>query len=235
MADIIMVHGSWHGGWCWDDVSRILERAGHRAHAPTLRAPAKEPSESDKAIDLKTHVDQFRTYLSELEVRDALAVFHSYSGMIAAWLAPELRDLGVRGVILLDAFVPGPNENTFDVVPYFGKNMRLEPSGWAMSIPAARFLGIEDVEQAEAAHARLTLMPILTHTQAIPADIRWPADFPATYIRCLKYPYYADMRERVDGRPGWRWQEIDTGHDAMLSAPEELSRMILDTAAYYGL
>ena len=36
MAVFALVHGAWHGGWCWEEVTPLLEAAGHRAYAPDL-------------------------------------------------------------------------------------------------------------------------------------------------------------------------------------------------------
>lgn len=36
MANFVLIHGAWHGAWCWREVSASLIRAGHRAHAVTL-------------------------------------------------------------------------------------------------------------------------------------------------------------------------------------------------------
>ena len=36
MITFVLVHGAWHGGWCWDRVAPLLREAGHEVHAPTL-------------------------------------------------------------------------------------------------------------------------------------------------------------------------------------------------------
>ena len=36
MSTFVLVHGAWHGGWCWDRVAPLLRAAGHEVHAPTL-------------------------------------------------------------------------------------------------------------------------------------------------------------------------------------------------------
>jgi pimeloyl-ACP methyl ester carboxylesterase len=36
MATFSLVHGAWHGGWCWDPVRAELEARGHVVHAPDL-------------------------------------------------------------------------------------------------------------------------------------------------------------------------------------------------------
>jgi hypothetical protein len=34
--NFVLVHGSWHGGWCWRRVADLLEKRGHKVFAPTL-------------------------------------------------------------------------------------------------------------------------------------------------------------------------------------------------------
>jgi hypothetical protein len=42
MATFVLVHGAWHGAWCWQRVVRLLTRAGHDVFAPTLTGPKRD-------------------------------------------------------------------------------------------------------------------------------------------------------------------------------------------------
>jgi pimeloyl-ACP methyl ester carboxylesterase len=45
MATFVLVHGGWHGGWCWQKVIPLLEEAGHEVYAPTLTGLAERAAE----------------------------------------------------------------------------------------------------------------------------------------------------------------------------------------------
>ena len=56
MATFVLVHGGWHGGWCWQKVIPFLEAAGHEVYAPTLTGLAERAAELSPDIGLDTHI-----------------------------------------------------------------------------------------------------------------------------------------------------------------------------------
>ena len=56
MANFVLVHGAWHGGWCWRRVVEALAAAGHRAHAVTLTGLGERAHLMSPAITLETHI-----------------------------------------------------------------------------------------------------------------------------------------------------------------------------------
>ncbi len=90
---------------------------------------------------------------------------------------------------------------------------------------------------AEWIKRRLTPHPLGTYTSKL--NIKGPVgnNLPRTYIACTN-PSYAALqasRDWVKAQQGWRWAEIATGHDAMVMAPDELTRMLIEVANAIGL
>ena len=84
---------------------------------------------------------------------------------------------------------------------------------------------------------RLTPHPLGTYTSTL--NIKGPVgnNLPRTYIACTN-PSYAALqasRDWVKAQQGWRWAEIATGHDAMVMAPDELTRMLIERGERVGL
>ena len=52
----VLVHGSWHGGWCWRRVADILEKGGHKVYTPTLTGLGERSHLMSGLISLDTHV-----------------------------------------------------------------------------------------------------------------------------------------------------------------------------------
>src|ERR1700694_2095217 len=52
----VLVHGAWHGGWCWRRVADRLERQGHKVFAPTLTGLGERSHLMSPSIDLDTHI-----------------------------------------------------------------------------------------------------------------------------------------------------------------------------------
>ena len=57
MATFVLVHGAWHGGWCWDRVAARLRAAGHEVHAPTLTGLSERAHLLSPLVGLETHVE----------------------------------------------------------------------------------------------------------------------------------------------------------------------------------
>jgi len=85
----VLIHGSWHGGWCWDRLKPLLEERGHRVIAPTLVGLGELAYLANPNTGLSVHVDQVAALLSDEDVRDAVLVGHSYGGMILTAVAEQ--------------------------------------------------------------------------------------------------------------------------------------------------
>ena len=87
MATYVLVHGAWHGGWCWRDVAGSLRAAGHQVLTPTLTGLGERASELRPDVGLRTHVDDVVELLRGGDLRDVVLVGHSYSGLVVGGAA----------------------------------------------------------------------------------------------------------------------------------------------------
>jgi hypothetical protein len=55
MRHFVLIHGAWHGGWCWEGVIRLLEKARHTAEAPTM--PGHSPGDDRSKVTFNSYVD----------------------------------------------------------------------------------------------------------------------------------------------------------------------------------
>jgi len=96
MANFVLVHGAWHGGWCWRHVVQALTAAGHRAHAVTLTGVGERVHLMSPAITLETHICDVIHAMDAEELQDVVLAVHSYAGMIGAGLQfPAARPVGL--------------------------------------------------------------------------------------------------------------------------------------------
>src|SRR5262252_1119938 len=98
----VLVHGSWHGGWAWNDVIRELTATGHRAYAPTL--PGHGPGADRKGI---THQDCVDAVVAEIERRSlerVILVGHSFGGSVIQRVANTIPER-IKWLVFLDALV----------------------------------------------------------------------------------------------------------------------------------
>src|SRR5581483_11195117 len=105
MTTFALIHGAWHGAWCWEPLIPELERRGHRAVAVDL--PCDDPAAT--TMDNAKLVADALTDAGD----DVVVVGHSLGGITAA-VIPLVRP--VRRVVFLTALVPRPGRSLGDVM-----------------------------------------------------------------------------------------------------------------------
>src|SRR5262245_41142144 len=101
----VLVHGAWHGAWCWRRVADLLTRDGHRVFAPTLTGLGERSHLADAGIDLSTHVSDVVNVLKWERLSDVALVGHSYGGFVISGVAERMQG-AIASMVFVDAFVP---------------------------------------------------------------------------------------------------------------------------------
>lgn len=82
MATFVLVHGSCHGGWCWEKVTPLLNRDSHMVYTPTLTGLGERSHLVSRDIGLDTHILDI-VQVSEFEnLNEVMLVGHSYGGLV---------------------------------------------------------------------------------------------------------------------------------------------------------
>src|SRR3954465_2229032 len=110
MANFVLVHGAWHGAWCWQRVVALLTAQGHRVHAVTLTGVGERVHLMSPLITLETHSADVANTLVFEELQDVVLAVHSYAGMIGTALADRMPGR-LRHLVYVDAVVPKPGES----------------------------------------------------------------------------------------------------------------------------
>ena len=232
MAGFVLVHGAWHGAWCWKRVLPGLWQAGHRAFAVTLTGVGERKHLVDTPITLDTHVQDVLNVIEAEELQDAVLVGHSYAGMVVTGVADRARER-IRHLVYLDAVVPEPGESWSSRHTPETRAARREVIAQQGVLPAAdpTAFGLQGDDYAWVAR-RQTPQPGGVYDSPLHFDAARVFGLPKTFIDCTDpaLPTIAAARQRVRSEPGWRVVEIATGHDPMISAPEPLLRALLEVA-----
>jgi pimeloyl-ACP methyl ester carboxylesterase len=228
----LLVHGAWHGGWCWDAVAGLLRAQGHAVWAPTLPGMAEDALNATPQINLDSHIRAVMNLIDDKGLRDFALVGHSYGGMVVSGVADQRADR-LRSLVYLDAFLPDDGQGMSDILPPSSWSRSRDAaekssSGFLIPSPPPAFFGIPP-ELAAKVQPLLTGQPIATFTQRI--QFRhggWKAVTRRTYIGCdqpaaATLTTFAAIKNRVKAEPGWRYQSLAAGHDAMLTQPRELA------------
>ncbi|WP_407156608.1 alpha/beta fold hydrolase [Bradyrhizobium sp. STM 3557] len=232
MTDYVLIHGAFHGSWCWTRVRRLLSSKGHRVFTPTLTGLADRSHLLSREVSLGTHIEDVTNLMAWEELHDIVLVGHSYGGFVVRHVADRMSDR-IRSLIYLDAFVPDNGKALFDYLPDNGKKFRELAAaigdGWKLPPPPASFLAVNAAD-ADWVDRQCTMHPLSTFEA--PAEISGACDAIPNigYVRARSYssPYF-DGFYALAGQRGWWQEEFACGHDAMLDMPNELTDLLLQS------
>ena len=239
MSALVLIHGAWHGAWCWRRVLPGLRAAGHGAHAVTLTGVGERAHLLRPDLRLRDHIADVLGLIDAEELGDDLVlVGHSYGGLVMTGVADALlaRGLKPRHLVYVDAVTPHPGESWSSQHAPETVRARLEaaaqrPDG-AMPPPDAAVFGLDGADR-DWVNRRQTPQPAGVYQDRLDFDAARIATLPRTFIDCTApaLPTIAVMRERVRREPGWQVLELATGHDPMISEAEAFNRILLDLSA----
>ena len=231
MASFVLLHGAWHGGWCWAGVAAALRARGHAVTTPTQTGLGERRRLMSREITLETFGSDLLEHLFFEDLRDVVLVGHSFGGnavSIAAERAPER----LRRLVYLDALVLEGGESGLSRVPgdvAAARRAAAEAHDGGVSIPPPdpSAFGVEDPAAAAALAARLTPHPLSVYEAPLPISGPPGGGLPAVYVRCTA-PVYAPLVASVDRARahGWPVVELAAGHDAMWTAPAALADLL---------
>jgi pimeloyl-ACP methyl ester carboxylesterase len=230
----VLVHGAWHGGWCWNRLVPRLQAAGHRALTITLTGLGDRAHLCGPSVDLNTHVTDVVSMLDMEDLDGVVLVGHSYGGLVISGAA-ERAWKRIRRLVYLDALVPAHGQSGFDLnSAQFREKLEQEAKekgdGYKI-MPIVDILGITDAADLEWVRARLRPQPIGTFRQPVDAPT-FASRIPSTFILCKQFGFAATA-ERCR-KSGWPVLEIDCGHDAMIVKPRELSELLVSASLQSG-
>ena len=232
----MLVHGAWHGGWCWRRVADRLQRAGQRVFAPTLTGVGERRHLLSAGVDLETHIQDILGVLEAEELEDVVLVGHSYAGLVISGVAARAPKR-LRRLVYLDALLVEDGQSWAEAFPpevteARRKSVVMTDGVKTIQAPDPAIYGFADPADDAWLRRRLTPHPFAPFDQ----KARWGGSLgsgvPRIYIDCTQpaLPLLATLKDRYRGKPGWPFVELKTGHDAMVSAPEALTRLLLEGA-----
>jgi len=234
----VLVHGAWHGGWCWSRVVPRLQAAGHRVSCPTLTGLGDRAHLFGASITLATHVEDVLARIRAEEIsEDLVLVGHSYGGNVITGVADILRER-IRHCVFLDAVVP-PDRATRWCWADFNSTadrearlraVREQGAGVALPPPPPQAFGVTDPADVSWLERQLRPMPVGTYLGEIALARGGSEGLPRTYVAAADPPYppMQPVYDRIRADPGWRWRTLATGHDMMVTAPVALASLLLD-------
>jgi len=245
MSIFVLIPGAWHGGWCWKKLVPMLRASGHEVYSPTLTGLGERSHLLSHEIDLHTHIKDILNLLEFEDLTKVILVGHSYASAVIEGVA-EVVPHRLSRLINLDGAIPSDGQSFLDALdamnvqdPKFVEEFRRivaeEGEGWLipfsdrmrMLVTPERdgIFGVTDKKDLRWMKELLTPHPMATLEQKEHLVRSEGASIPRTYIWCSIFDG-KKIPERPSLPSNWDFCEIETGHDAMISAPHELSEIL---------
>ncbi|WP_214104786.1 alpha/beta fold hydrolase [Acrocarpospora catenulata] len=232
----VLVHGGFHGGWCWRHVAAALRGMGHTVTTPTLTGLGEKRHLVRQVEGPVTLVEDVVGHLFFEDLRDVVLVGHSLAGLAISGAADRVPER-IRHLVYLDSLLAENGESAQDTIPREVAEQRRrhvaeQGGGHLWPVIPVGGLGIpEDHPKAQWVRERLTPNPFAAFAEPLTLENPVGNGLPATYIVCSDpiYPTLQGARDRARAY-GWELRDLPTGHDAMVLVPDELAGMLAEIA-----
>jgi pimeloyl-ACP methyl ester carboxylesterase len=231
MATFILVHGAWHGSWCWQHVLPLLHDRGHVVHAPDLPGHGDDPA--------PIHLQTLDSYAQRIRATvracdgEVILVGHSLGGLVISAVA-EAKPERVRRLIFVTAFLPRDGDSLVKICSVDPDNpmnsaLLRTADRKCVVVDPGRFRDIfyPDCPAADVALAgeRLGPEPLATMFGTVHVTPERFGTVPRAFIRCTRdIPLPLFVQEQMVGAtPCQTVLTIETGHSPFFAAPERLA------------
>jgi pimeloyl-ACP methyl ester carboxylesterase len=230
MSTFVLVHGAWHGGWCWKRVRRILQAQGHDVFTPTLTGLAHRSHLLNRSVNLDTHIEDVVNLIRWEELSEVVLCGHSYGGAVISGVAERIPE-SIAALVYLDAFVLEDGETVLQNVHPAQRQMLIDGAsqageGWkAPPIPPEVF-NLNPGDRAWAAR-QCTMHPMASLQQPVKLSAGIERISNVTYVFAAGWQDtpFKNSLERAKNK-GWRIVTVSCGHEVMLDAPAELANLL---------
>ena len=231
MTTYVLVHGAWHGSWCWVRVAERLRAAGHTVFTPTLTGLAERSHLLNHHITLTTHIKDVAGVLVWEDLRDVVLVGHSYGGPVISGVAERVADR-IKTLVYLDALILDDGQCSLDArSPEQNAIFREKAKaggGWRIAPTKAADFNVNETDRAWV-DGNCTDMTIGCFTERLHLSAL------ETRSRTASSSGRAASRAIISTRPSPRpkpttvlCHTLSGGHDLMVDQPDEVTALLLD-------
>jgi pimeloyl-ACP methyl ester carboxylesterase len=197
---------------------------GERAHLLT------------RDVGIETFFDDVCGVLVSEELTDVILVGHSFGGAVISGVADRMPDR-IRRLVYLDAVIPRSGRSAISLLPAETQAIRLRTAqetsgGLTIPLPTETMFDLAPGPERDWVARRITPHPLKAYTDPVHLNAPVGNGRPCAYIRCADpvYPAVVPSYDAIKNQPGWTLVDLATGHDAMVSAPEALTELLLSLA-----
>ena len=228
----LLIHGAWHGGWVWNEISEILRYQRYSVSTPTLTGLGEKKHLLSSKITIETFIEDVVNHIVFENLNNIILVGHSFAGSVISGVADKLKDR-IQKLIYFDAVILKDGQKPFDIAPKEIVKQRIElakrfGNGISIPAPSADAFGVFDVKKSLLLEEKLTPHPLSTFQSKLTIKNEIGNGIPLFYIFCND-PIYKSLESsrKVVRKLKWPIFELNAGHDAMLTHPKETLNLLM--------
>ena len=228
----LLIHGAWHGGWVWNEISEILNYQGYSVSTPTLTGLGEKKHLLSSKITIDTFIEDVVNHIIFENLNNIILVGHSFAGSVISGVADKLKDR-IQKLIYFDAVILKDGQKPFDIAPKELVKQRIElakrfGNGISIPAPSADAFGVFDLKKSLLLEEKLTPHPLSTYQSKLTIKNEIGNGIPLFYILCND-PVYKSLESsrEVVRKLKWPIFELNAGHDAMLTHPKETLNLLM--------
>ena len=222
MADYVLVHGAWGGGYAYDRLAGELRDAGHRVLVAALTGLGTRADELSPAIDLSRHIADVVEQIAGIGFDRFVLAGHSYGGMVVTGVAAMLG-ARIDALVYIDAFLPSDGQSLWDITGEFEHRHYIDAQrdtpGLVGPLPGVTGVGV-------GRHPLLTLIEPVRFTGEEAKVGRRVYVFAESW----QPTPFATFRATVATDPAWELHHADASHNVMGDQPEQLRALMVALA-----
>lgn len=236
MSIYVLIHGAWHGAWCWEKLVPLLESKGHTVIPPDLPGHGKDQTPLDQ-VRLRTYADKICEIVAA-QPEPVILVGHSMGG-IAISQAAEQCTHNIKLLVYISAYLLKDGQSMKDAEAQFpgsliAPNIELSQDGFSATVKPevirAGFYG--DCSDGDVEWAISRLKPQATTALVTPVKItdRNYGKLPRIYIGCRQDKAIPSSAQQAmyTAMPCQQIYTLDAGHSPFISMPEKLANILLN-------
>ncbi len=235
MSTYVLVHGAWHGGWCWDKVVPFLESAGHKVSALDLPSHGQDKTPPGE-VTLQSYTDKVCQVIDE-QAEPVILVGHSMGGLVLSQ-SGEQRPDKIKTLVYLTAFMINNGESLLewasrDTLSKVPPNMTPNETEGVLvfNLDKVKEAFYADCSDEDIAWAKTLLVnqPIAPFVTPIAISEENFGRVPRVYIECTQdqaIPLYM-QQAFINNKPCQKVFTMEASHSPFFSAPEELANHLL--------
>ncbi|MBV9734288.1 MAG: alpha/beta hydrolase [Acidisphaera sp.] len=232
----VLLHGAWHGGWCFRPVAARLRAAGHLVFTPTQTGLGERRHLLSRDLTIETFIRDLTGVIESEELSDIILVGHSFGGIAVSGAADRMPER-IRHLVYLDSLILEDGASPMDRYPpgvaeERRRIARETSDGLSAPVPDPKEFGVPPGPVADWLRRRMTPHPMSVFESRLRLKNPVGNGLPRTYVACTA-PAQARLAPSwawVHGRPGWTWRELAACHDAIATDPDALTDLLLDCA-----